>query len=526
MDGATRAILEKALISPNLTEHILKASQGGRYNPPPLEVRDLPPVNGRDIIDFTSRSERVLALEIDGCLSRLEGLGLTSDQGKQLLARCGIDTDGRGPGSPVVFGHAQLKRLGMYFLPLVSFGLLNGGSASSYFDQKKNREFSPMLFGHLHDLIETYSQAWASRPKGISPAFLVPGAATQPDFSFMELKLRGWLLMLRDYRRLCRSLGFTLPWDGLEGVHPVFQMVNQALAGEVASALDGYRASPLLRDLITETGIDITDCTTGVQDMVAAFTHPGPDGDRGIFLEAWGKKNSPLAMPGGHGQNFKVLDPVYRALAASGKRLAYLGNIDNLGYLPDPAAVAMMLLTDRPAAFEFSYKTSMDRKGGVLVSTVSGRLTSGDIGQAVSQNLINETEARQAPILFNCATGLFSLDYLVPRLEEIQRDLPIRFTNQDKDAGKYSQAEQTTWEIIGLIEAPLILAVSKQERFLAAKFFLDCLLTSGYAHGMTGDNDADRELLAIGRTLNAGLEQLLAEKYGLEKKGSGWVPIA
>jgi hypothetical protein len=332
-------------------------------------------------------------------------------------------------------------------------------------------------------------------------------------------------LLLREYQHAVTRLSFDLPWDGLERVFPVFQMVNRALAPEIENALERYQTSPLLTKLIAETGIEITQCATGIQDLVAAFTRQKADGSREVFCSAWGRPNSPLALPGGHGQNFKVLEPIYRSLLQAGKRFAYLGNIDNLGYLPDPAGVALMVLTGNPAAFEFSYKTRMDRKGGVLVTTTDGKMTCGDIGQAVKPSLITETESRGDPILFNCATGLFDLDYLVPRLRQIQLELPIRFSDQDKDAGRYSQAEQTTWEIIGFFDRPMILAVSKRERFLAAKFFLDCLLTSGYGQDISGETAADRELLATGNELNTGLQELLEQQYKLRKTSQGcWEP--
>jgi hypothetical protein len=523
MDDSVRANLEAAAISVPLTEHIIEASRGGRYNPSPLQVERLPPINGRNIIEFTADSKAAMAIKPEDLLGKLADFGLAPQQGAILLQAADIGAFSDN-SAPVTLSHRQLARLGIYFLPLVSFGLLNGGSASSYFDQKKNREFNPLFFGNLHSLVESYAIKWSSRPKGISPAFLVPGSPTQPDYSFLALKLRAWLLLLRKYQCASRTLPFKLPWDGLEKVMPCFQMVNRLSADDIETALQAYRTSPLLADLISETGIDICAVATGIQDMVAAFTPPAADGSRDIFLKAWGKPGTPLGMPGGHGQNFKVLEPVYRSLRAAGKRWAYLGNIDNLGYLPDPAALAAMALGGHAAAFEFSFKTRMDLKGGVLVATPDQRLTCGDIGQAVPNELIAATEARKSPILFNCATGLFDLEWLVPRLESIQRELPIRFSNQDKDAGRYSQAEQTTWEIIGLIDQPLILAVEKRERFLAAKFFLDCLLTSGFARDMVAVDESDKELQEMGNSLNEGLLALLGNKYGLRREGTCWLP--
>ena len=41
-----------------------------------------------------------------------------------------------------------------------------------------------------------------------------------------------------------------------------------------------------------------------------------------------------------------------------------------------------------------------------------------------------------------------------------QQNLPVRFSDQDKDAGRYSQAEQVTWEIIGMLEDFISLALT------------------------------------------------------------------
>ena len=57
----------------------------------------------------------------------------------------------------------------------------------------------------------------------------------------------------------------------------------------------------------------------------------------------------------------------------------------------------------------------------------------------------------------------------------------MRFTDQDKDAGRYSQAEQVTWEVAGILPAFLSFAVDKYDRFIAAKLFAETLLTSGAA---------------------------------------------
>jgi len=207
-------------------------------------------------------------------------------------------------------------------------------------------------------------------------------------------------------------------------------------------------------------------------------------------------------------------------LRDSGIRFAYLGNVDNIAYLPDPIEIAILALSGLPAAFDFSIRTPMDVKGGILVETAGARRTIADIGPAISFDEVNRLEAGGSSILFNCAIGLFDLDWLVPRLDEIARDLPVRFTDQDKDAGHYAQAEQVTWEVAGILPSFLAFAVDKYDRFVAAKLLAETLLTSGAA---AGDPRIPPDLADTSRRLKAALERKLSGPYGLEVRGGKWV---
>ena len=253
--------------------------------------------------------------------------------------------------------------------------------------------------------------------------------------------------------------------------------------------------------------------------MIAAYTHSAEGRPKRVFDRSHGRPDSAIALPGGHGQCFRVLAPALRALHGSGARFAYLGNVDNLGFIPDPFEIAILALSGRPAAFDFSLRTPMDVKGGILVETSSGGRTVADIGPAISFDEVKRLEASGSSILFNCAIGLFDLDRLVPRLDEIGRDLPVRFTDQDKDAGKYSQAEQVTWEVASLLPGFLAFAVDKYDRFIAAKLLAETLLTSGAA---AGDSRVPSELAETSRKLKAALDIKLAGPYGLEARGGRW----
>ena len=273
--------------------------------------------------------------------------------------------------------------------------------------------------------------------------------------------------------------------------------------------------------MIEATGTDPTRPRSARQPLLAALTHSTEGQVRRVFDRAFGKADSSLALPGGHGQGFAVLAGVYRGLLADGYRYAYLGNVDNIGYYPDAAELAVMALSGAEAAFEFSYRTSVDIKGGILDESRDGRRTVADIGQAIDFTRVLELEAAGSRVLFNCATGLFDLERLVPRLDEIARRLPVRVSDQDKDAGRYSQAEQSTWEAVGLLDEPLGFAVEKGERFIAAKLLSETLLAS-QGPDLGGGSGLPAEVAEASRELSAGLGRALQGACGLRLEGGAW----
>jgi len=298
-------------------------------------------------------------------------------------------------------------------------------------------------------------------------------------------------------------------------------MTSMSNDNALADFYEKARSSPFLQSLARKTGLDPTAWLTGIQPMIAAFSHSSEGRPKGIFDKAYGARNSCLALPGGHGQCFRVLRSIFTELHERGIRYACLGNVDNLGFTPDPLELAVMAISGRPAAFDFAVRTPMDVKGGILVETVEGGRTVADIGAAISLEAMLDLERRGSPILFNCASGIFDLDYLVPRIGEIARRLPVRFSDQDKDAGKYSQAEQVTWEVTGILPSFMAFAVEKRERFIAAKLLIDTLLTSGIG---AGDPAIPEDVRATATILHAGLASLLRNTYGLELSDGKWTP--
>ena len=202
-----------------------------------------------------------------------------------------------------------------------------------------------------------------------------------------------------------------------------------------------------------------------------------------------------------------------------------IGNVDNLGNMPRLGHLAILALSGAPAGFEFAYRTPVDVKGGVLVRNDDGTLTCADIGPAISMEEIHSAESQGSRVLFNCATGLFSLDYLLTNIKRIAESLPLRISTQSKDAGTYIQAEQITWEVISLLDNPLIFGVDKYRRFLAAKLFVECMLTSGIGlHDPGFPSSGGESLRETAEQLHRGLCSILPEVYGMELQGRIWQP--
>ena len=167
-----------------------------------------------------------------------------------------------------------------------------------------------------------------------------------------------------------------------------------------------------------------------------------------------------------------------------------------------------------------SYPSSVSCCWCTVTDSRGSTRTIADIGPAIPFAEVERLESEGFPILFNCATGLFDLDWLVPRIEGLGRELPVRFTDQDKDAGRYSQAEQVTWEVAGLLPSFLSFAVDKYDRFIAAKLLVETLLTSGAAP----ETALSAQLAATSRRLREGLVAKLSGPCALVLDGRRWVP--
>lgn len=397
-----------------------------------------------------------------------------------------------------------LTKIGIHLYPYFSYGVLNGGSATSYVDYKKNRSFNEELFSNLSDTFKELAPEYRGKAKGITPAFI--NKDNKPGPSFMELKMRSLLLEAKKYKKLTGK--------NIDNLFPVFQMTSTTNSDSIMSFYNECNNSIYLKSLIKETNINITSVYTAKQPLITAYTHSKFGEVKDYFKDTNGNY---LALPGGHGQCFQILKDIFLELYKKGIRFISIGNVDNIGYTLDPKALAILAITGKQATFDFSFKTEFDVKGGILIKDQNNRLTCADLGVSVSKEDVRHAEKNGVPILFNCATGLFNLKYLIDNIDFIINTLPTRFTDQNKDIGLYSQAEQVTWEIINILDDFMILAVDKYKRFLASKLLIENLATSGFVAGIKNDR-----LKKCAIELNKGLVNLLENTFNLKLDNGVW----
>ncbi|UCP01048.1 UTP--glucose-1-phosphate uridylyltransferase [Borrelia hermsii] len=406
-------------------------------------------------------------------------------------------------GDFYVFTGDELERLGLLLYPYLSFGILNGGSATSYFDILKNNDFNEELYLLYANKIFEAKESFGNLPKGIIPAYVNKDGSY--GFSFLALKIRHLLMLSKRYYELYGK-----------SIKPsIFQMTSFKTYELISSFLDNIFDDNLIEDLNC-CGLQKTDIFTAIQPLVYCYKKLN-DGQYEYFTYDNSGEETLLALPAGHGQNFKVLKDIYFKLYNSGKRFVYIGNVDNIGFTVNLKTLAIMAITNSSAGFEFSVKTPLDTKGGVLVLDDDNSLTCVDIGSAISKETVLKAECSGNKILFNCATGLFNLEYLIENIGRIISDMPIRIIEQDKEFGKYTAIEQITWEVVRMVDNPLIFEVNRGDRFLPAKLFVDTLIMSNYMN----DKFAD-DLFDIAKYLNNALNNVLKNKYDLVFRRGKW----
>ena len=485
----------------DLSYKILERINSGTGNSSEINVKGIPSFENKSIINM---SENDFSHNFD--------FKTAEKNLKQFTDRVKLSDFGTTAGGRITLTRQELERIGLFLLPLVSVGILNGGAATSYIDRFKNSSFSPDIYDSCRKEFDKLREMYNDSPKGITPAYINSDGSS--GASFIELKMRSFLLKIREYRKLTGEKDFS---------YPIFQMTSMQTDKALAEEYIKYRDSIYLKDLIEETGTDITSVLTEMQPLISAFTHSSEGKIKKIYKNNEGEM---LLLPGGHGQNFSVLKNIYRKLYETGKKFVYLGNVDNIGFNIDTAEVALLALTGSEAGFDFALKTPVDVKGGILVIDDKGRLNCGDIGAAVSTKEVEEAEKQGKKILFNCATGLFSLDYLVKNIDFIIDNLPLRVSDQEKEAGRYSQAEQITWEVLSLMDNFLVFGVDKYRRFLASKLLAENLMISRPVCCRSYfERNPGSPLNSVSANLNRGLKNILSHEMQMEEKESRWQPV-
>jgi len=499
----------------DLTLEILnRANRGDFRRYPKVIPAGVPAIDGVNVIDLRSAkpTDSVFKFESRRAMRNLERFDLLGPLEISTQRGEVRGNSSKGGNEELLFSARALASLGSRLLDRCAFGVLNGGSATSYCDQKKNQSIDAALFATISPLFSELAASYREMPKGLTPAYINPDGSC--GASFLELKMRGRLIAAARYQRAC---GTPLR----EPFMPLFQMTSQGNHESLSRAYETMADSPLLAPLAESLNLRAADWLGGIQPLIAAFSHSSAGEPITIFDRAYGRAHTALPLPGGHGQSFIALKDTIRTLRSQGIRFAMLSNVDNLGAYPDPIELAILAISGKPAGFDFAFKTPIDVKGGILVATADGRKNIVDIGPAIELGEVERMEAFGESILFNCATGIFDLDWLEANIESIPKLLPTRFSDQNKDAGLYSQAEQVTWEVVSLLPDFAAFAVEKRRRFVAAKMLVEMLLASGF--GLKGAG-ISTELKSTAEMLHEGQNWLLSNIYGMRLERGRWVP--
>ena len=151
--------LESAGISVSFTWEVLGRINRGDYFDEPVEVDGIPNIDGKSIIDMRSLTR----FSCDAVVTRRQAELLSIPEH---LIDAAVYTNKR-----MVFDRSLLRSIGDYLLPSVSYGILNGGSATSYADITKNTSFDPTIFKLYRNIIEKVAPQSSGKPKDCGATF-------------------------------------------------------------------------------------------------------------------------------------------------------------------------------------------------------------------------------------------------------------------------------------------------------------------------------------------------------------------
>ncbi len=159
-------------IDAGLSLSILDDYNAGLYDSSgPVVATGVPAVDGRSVVSLSAPAGRgpgapagfSYAVPARAARERLDELGIP-------LPPSARD----GKKDTLAFDTQALERIGEALLGRTAFGVLNGGSATSYADSKKNLAFGQGVFDALAPSYERLAPLCKDEPKGLTPAYLEP----------------------------------------------------------------------------------------------------------------------------------------------------------------------------------------------------------------------------------------------------------------------------------------------------------------------------------------------------------------
>jgi len=148
-----------------------------------VDVAGVPPVDGTLIVP--AGAGMCYTVDHEAASARLVLLGLVMPAGAVVH------------GSTVTLDRPALVDLGERLYAQTAWGVLNGGSATSYADSKKNRSLGAGVFEAVEPWFNRLAPLCQGRPKGVTPAYI--NLDGSPGASFIMLKMRAALLCAARY---------------------------------------------------------------------------------------------------------------------------------------------------------------------------------------------------------------------------------------------------------------------------------------------------------------------------------------
>lgn len=190
--------------------------------------------------------------------------------------------------------------------------------------------------------------------------------------------------------------------------------------------------------------------------------------------------------PPGHGNFYLSLytSGVLDRLLSSGKRMAFVSNIDNLGATVDLSILGHFVLTNAEFLMEVTPKTRLDVKGGT-VAWHHGQLTLLERAQVAPCHM-TEFEDISKFSIFNTNSLWIDLQAIRDKITQYLLKLPLIVNNKMVDGRAVIQLETAMGAAISHFDRSSILSVDRS-RFLPVKRTSDLLLMRSDLFSVDGE---------------------------------------